>query len=520
MGVMGMRVATSAQLREMDRITMEEHSVPSTLLMERAATALVREAAAMLPTGREDTMSPHAVLFCGTGNNGGDGLAAARLLQKAGWQVEAYLVGSYDKMSPDCWEMETRLDEMGGRLIPFTEQYATMERYALSADLIIDALFGIGLNTEITGLALEAVALMNRSPAPVLSADIPSGVEADTGRVLGAAVKAARTVTFTLPKVGLYVDTGALHSGDVVVADIGIPSAVVDAQEYPVQTPEQDALRLPRRRRNAHKGDFGKLYVLGGSMGYSGAPVLAAGAALRSGAGLVSVGVPRNIWGVTAGYFPEPMFHPLPDDGGGRLVFSAHQIILDKLRGSDVCLVGPGLGRSGEISALVRRMMQEAQVPLVLDADGIFALEGQINALDERRERITVLTTHEAEYATLPHASLKEGRLASARQFAQDHGCILVLKGYRAITAFPDGTAVINTTGNPGMATCGSGDVLSGMIASFLGQGIDPAQAVPLAVYAHGKTGDVCASTLGEYGIVPTDLVTQLAFVLKELTEP
>ncbi|MCC8122208.1 MAG: NAD(P)H-hydrate dehydratase [Oscillospiraceae bacterium] len=507
-----MRLATSAQMRTMDRVTIEQRGVPSALLMERAAAALAAEAEKMLPAGAGAVK--RAAVFCGAGNNGGDGVAAARLLRAAGWQVDACLVGQREKMSADCAEMERRLIAGGGKLISFTENFAEMERCAMAADVIVDALFGIGLNAAIRGAGAEAVALMNRAPAPVLSADIASGISADTGEAFGDAVFADRTVTFTLPKAGHFVGDGALHSGTVVVAGIGIPQELVDGEDYPVRVTEPDEIRLPRRARDSHKGDYGRVYILGGSTGYAGAPVLAASAAARTGAGLITVGTPRAVWGIVAGKLLEPMPHPLPDNGAGQVVTAALEPVLAHLGHSDACLVGPGLGRGEETAVLVRRLLAQGNIPVVLDADGINALEGHIDVLDGRRDSLTVLTPHDGEFARLTGAPPGKDRLGAARAFARAHGCVLVLKGFRTVTAFPDGTAAVNTTGNPGMATGGSGDVLAGIILSLLGQGIPPAQAVPAAVYLHGKAGDSCARVLGEYGMLPSDIIRRLPFEL------
>ena len=309
-----MRIATAEQMRTLDRRAIEERGVPSLELMERAANALAEAAidtAANAP-GR-------AVCFCGPGNNGGDGVACARLLLEAGFEVRCILVGQREKLTCDTRAMEARLAAAGGVLEPFTPDDPDFAAWCLKADVMVDAIFGIGLNTEVRGDALTAVHMMNTCDIPVVSADIPSGVEADTGRVLGEGVRAARTVTFTLPKAGHYVGKGGLCTGVLTVADIGIPRDLVDGEDYPVQTVEGADVRLPVRPRDAHKGDFGKVYLLGGSVGYTGAPVFAAQAAVRSGAGLVTVGVPAPVWPIAAAKLDEAMPHPLPAGKEGQL---------------------------------------------------------------------------------------------------------------------------------------------------------------------------------------------------------
>ena len=508
---MNMRIATAQQMRETDRIAIQERGIPSTDLMERAAAALAEEVINL--TG---DWAGRVVCFCGPGNNGGDGVACARQLLEAGFEVRCVLVGSREKMTQDTRAMEAKLAAAGGKLETFQPDDSGFAAWCLEANVMVDALFGIGLNSDVRGDALIAVHMMNTCDIPVVSADIPSGVETDTGRVLGEAVYAARTVTFTLPKAGHYVGKGGLCTGQLTVADIGIPKDLVDGLDCPVCTVEAADVRLPRRPRDAHKGDFGRCAILGGSVGYTGAPVLAAQAAGRSGAGLVSVGVPTPVWAVAAAKLDEAMPYPLPAGNGGQLSLEAGEAIHNKLAGCGVCLIGPGLGRGNGVAAVVRHLLHEIHIPVILDADGINALEGHIDVLDARQGLHTVLTPHDGEFARLG-GDLSDGdRLGAARRFAMEHSCCLVLKGHRTITAFPDGTAYINTTGNPGMAKGGSGDVLAGVILSLLGQGLPARQAVPMAVWLHGAAGDLCAREIGEYGMTPTDVVAALPRVIQE----
>ena len=509
-----MRIATAEQMREIDRVSIQERGIPSTDLMERAAAAIAEQVMALTEEG-----PGRVVCFCGPGNNGGDGVACARLLLEAGFEVKCVLVGAHEKMTPDTRAMEARLVAAGGKLEPFRSDDPAFAAWCLGCGAMVDALFGIGLNSPIRGDALIAVQMMNTCAIPVVSADIPSGVEADTGRVLGAAVEAAATVTFTLPKAGHYVGKGGLCTGALTVADIGIPADLVEGLDCPVCTVEEDDVRLPRRARDAHKGDFGKCAILGGSVGYTGAPVLAARAAVRTGAGLVWVGVPAPIWPVAAAKLDEAMPFPLPAGKEGQLSLEAGEAIHNRLAGCMVCLVGPGLGRGNGVAAVVRHLLQETHIPVVLDADGINALEGHIDVLDARQGLHTVLTPHDGEFARLGGDLSVGDRLGEARRFAMEHGCCLVLKGHRTITAFPDGTAYINTTGNPGMAKGGSGDVLGGMILALLGQGLPARQAVPYAVWLHGAAGDKCAAEMGEYGMTPTDLVAALPGVIRKYVE-
>ncbi len=497
-----MRVATARQMKELDSFAMENRGVSSVLLMETAARAVAREVLSLGAVRR-------CAIFCGPGNNGGDGLAAARFLAKEGVEVRAYLVGSREKMTADSVEMERRLfTETGGKLLGFTDSLDNVKAWCETCDVLVDAIFGIGLNKEVGGEAFAAIEFINALGVSVVAADIASGVETDTGRILGAAVKAQKTVTFTLPKIGQFVGKGALCTGELIVAGIGIPEDITRSLVCPVSV--TDPPRLPPRRRDAHKGDFGKVHILAGSVGYTGAPVFAASAAVRTGSGLVFLSVPAEIWPVVAVKCCEAMPSPLPAEPAE---------LLEKLNSCGAVLAGPGLGRGGAAEELVLTVLKETKAPLVLDADGINAVAKHIDILDGRRGSLTVLTPHDGEFMRLG-GDLGDGdRLGAARRFARDHGCVLVLKGHRTVTAFPNGTAFLNTTGNPGMAKGGSGDVLAGMIVSLLGQGFPPETAVPAAVWLHGRAGDLAAGDKGEYGMTPGDMLNEIPNAVKMLQD-
>lgn len=486
-----MRIATSEQMRRLDQTAIKERGIPSIQLMETAARAVADEALKLLPEQERS----QAAVFCGPGNNGGDGLAAARFLHLAGVEVRVFLVGDRNKMTEDSLEMEHRLNEVGVKLESFTLNEMD-KKWLDCCSVIVDAIFGIGLHSPVKQYAAEAINFINQCAASVVSVDIPSGVEADTGTVLGTAVNAVKTITFTLPKLGHFLGDGTLCSGEVMVVPIGIPEDLIEREVYPTICTEP--AYLPQRKRDTHKGNYGRILVFAGSRGYTGAPAFAANAAVRSGAGLVFLTVPEEIYTIEAVKCNEAMVSPLPNQ---------NDTVLEKAESCSAVLVGPGLGNSPRAKELTFTLIEGLTKPLVLDADGINILSLHIDSLDNR-EGITVLTPHDVEFARLNGGeSVGEDRLETAREFAIKHGCILVLKGYRTITAFPDGTCFINTTGNPGMAKGGSGDILAGMIVSFLGQGMSPKEAVPAAVYLHGRAGDLCAAQVGEYGMTPCDIL-------------
>ena len=406
----------------------------------RAAAAVAEAALDLLPVRPRRA---RAAVLCGAGNNGGDGIAAARLLFLQGVWVRVFLVGSYERLTPDALEETRRLSECGVELEPFEPGCHDQAEWIAASHMLVDALFGVGLSRDIApdSAAAAAVGLMNRSQGRVEAVDVASGVEADTGRILGCAVKADRTVTLTLPKIGQFVGDGVLCSGQVEVRDIGIPADLVSQTVGRVTTVERDFARaaVPLRKPDGHKGDFGKLLIVGGSVGYTGAPYLAASAAVRSGCGLVYLGVPDSIWEVEAARCVSAMPFPLDSRWGGSLRGTALPAILEKLEGCGVLAIGPGLGRNEDTAKLVRQVLERTEKAVVLDADGINALEGHIDILDARRDRVTILTPHDGEFARVG-GDLSAGRAEAARRFALRHGCTLVLKGHRTITATEAGT--------------------------------------------------------------------------------
>lgn len=558
-------LATTEQMRELDRIAIEERGIPSLELMENAAREVAQAASdlvgpvkeqsrpdgvigsavsvAFIMTGdsREPTAEEQRELdeiravveskntdptqrigiFCGPGNNGGDGIAVARILLEEGYRVRTFLVGARAKMTPDARAMEERLAEAGGALEPLDLEDRLLTVWLSTCDCYVDALFGVGLKRPVEGDFLAAVRWMNGRRAPVVSCDLPSGVDGDTGEVLGEAVRARTTVTFTCAKPGLYLGAGAGCAGEVQEADIGIPRDLVHQMIWrgpePIElNPNDMHCVLPRRPADGHKGDFGRVFILGGSEGYTGAPILAARGALRTGAGLVYVGVPREVYPIAAVKCEEAMAFPLPEE---------YTAILEKAAACDVAVIGPGLGRHPQTECLVRSLLSDLTIPVVLDADGINALAGHIDVLDSRSAP-TVLTPHTGEFARLTGCPLPvRDPVAAARSFAKAHRCTLVLKGRGTVTAALEGKVWLCGTGNPGMAKGGSGDVLAGMIAALLGQkhlngpGASVPETAALAVWLHGRAGDRCAEQYGEYAMLPTDLIEMLPQVLKESEE-
>ena len=491
-----MELSDAKRMKAAGGAAIGERGIDSLALMETAAGFVAEAAAEYLGDNRT------AVIFCGPGNNGGDGVAAARLLaERTGAYIRAFLVGDREKMTPDTLAMERKLTETGVALEPFRADDPMAAAAAMNAGVIVDALFGVGLRRPLTGDALAAVKLMNESPAPVVAADIASGVSADSGMILGEAVRAACTVTFSKAKPGHFIEPGCVCCGELRVKDIGIPADLVRASGCGVYAIHGEDLRLPVRDRLMHKGDCGKLLILGGSVAYTGAPSLCAAGAVRSGAGLVYLGVPADIYEITAVKNQEAMPFPLSSDGE-----TAWSVVRDRLEKCDVCVMGPGMGRSGA-AELTRRVLAEAKGPLVLDADALWALSQDLTML-ERTEAQVVLTPHAGEFARLLGRPV-EDRLGDAVGFAREHRCAVILKGHHTICAFPDGKAFVVDAGNPGMATGGTGDVLAGVVGGMLGQ-LPFRRAVVTACWLHARAGDIAAARVGEYALKAGDIVEDL----------
>jgi len=503
-----LKLVTGEIMAEIDRRTIEEAGIPGIVLMEKAGQGVVDQAVSMLGPEERNIM-----IICGGGNNGGDGFVAARILAHKGYLVHVFLIGDIPQEGDAAVNFRV-LGSMGLEVISVRDQ-ETLWHHIREREyhLIIDALLGTGLHGEVRGLAEETISFINSLEIPVLSVDIPSGIDSSSGRVLGQAVEATATVTFGLPKVGLQVYPGCIYTGQMEVIDIGIPRYILEeAPASGIMLEEEWAWKhYPHRSIEAYKGSCGRLFVIGGSLGMTGAPVLAARAAFRSGAGVVTLGIPESLNQVFETKATEVMSCPLPESEPGLLGARALGPILEKIESSDFVVLGPGLGRGPEIEELVEGVIKECDRPLILDADGINGLSGP-KMLKDRRAR-TVLTPHYGEMARLLGISRDEVLRVPfevARAFALEWEVILVLKGPHTIVALPDGHVYVNTSGNPGLATAGSGDVLTGVITGIMGQNISLPEAVAMGVYLHGRAGDLAVEEKGIYGINAGDLVDYL----------
>jgi NAD(P)H-hydrate epimerase len=516
-----MFLVTAAEMQAMDRMTIERFGIPGRVLMENAGREAARVFRAHVP---EAAGRPVGVL-AGPGNNGGDGHVIARCLAAAGYRVTVFLLGSADRVRGDAAENLRLLTALAVPLVEVPDE-AAFDRQAPRMRTIgawVDAVFGVGLGKPVEGLFRSAIELVNAASCPVVSVDLPSGLDADSGMPLGACVRAQVTVTFGFPKIGLLTHPGAGFAGTVEVVDIGIPGAVAElvAPRQRLLTPEAVRRMLPQRAADAHKGLTGHLLVVGGSPGKTGAAAMAATAALRVGAGLATVAAAEKLNPVLEALSLEAMTAPLPDGGTGVLGAAAGAGLAALCRGKTCLAVGPGLGMAPETGELVRGLVRSAEVPVVIDADGLNHLAAHLEALDGLRAPV-VLTPHPGEMARLAGtdaAAVQRDRIGCARRLAVGRGVHVVLKGARTLVAHPDGSVFLNPTGNPGMASGGMGDVLTGAIAGLICQGASPAEAACAGVYLHGAAADALAASVGPQGYLAGEVLRALPAALARVAQ-
>ena len=516
-----MKILTAEQMREADRRTINELGIPGVVLMESAGRAVVNEI-----LQRYSHLAPGPVLvLCGKGNNGGDGLVVARTLRQHGWQVTTLLLAEETAIGGDARLYLDILRRLSAP-VEFAADPAGVEtllaRLPVPA-LIVDALLGTGLSSLVGGRHAVAIAWMNRSPAPKVAIDIPSGLDATSGAILGSVLHADLTVTLAAAKLGQMIYPGVACCGELVVAEIGIPQAFLDELAAGILLDAKEVRQLlPPRPAVGHKGTFGHLLLVAGSRGKSGAAALAADAALRAGAGLVTVASPASLQTTLAIKLTEVMTAPL-DEADGALTGSALAQIAALWQDKNVLAIGPGLGRSAATATLVRKVIQDCPLPLVLDADALFALAGHGEVLAARPVGTTILTPHPGEMAHLLGVSIAEieaDRVGTARCFAEEHGVVVVLKGARTVIAAPDGGILINPTGHVGMATGGMGDLLTGIIAALLCQRLPPLAAAAAGVWLHGRSGDRLRPRFGDAGLLASDLLVEIPGARGEILTP
>ncbi len=516
-----MRILTAEAMRGVDRVAIEQLGLPGLVLMENAALGVVDA------IGRQYPQAESAAVFCGPGNNGGDGLAVARQLATRGYAVEIFLADGGRPLTGDAatqLEICRRLALTLHQLPPDGDVDAALAAALAAAaqhDLVVDALFGTGLGRPLAGLFARLVEGLNEVPRPRVAVDIPSGLSGSRADLPGPHLRADLTVTFAAPKVAHVFPPAADAVGELVVTDLGFPPRWIDEAEGDLHLLVGEELcgLLPPRARDSHKGDFGHLLLVAGSVGKAGAAVLAARAAVRAGAGLVTAAVPEPILAIVQQGSIESMGVPLPAGAAGGLAAAAVERILAAAAGKSAVALGPGLGQEEETAGAIRRLAAALELPLVLDADGLNAFAGRAEEL-AGRPAPTVLTPHPGELGRLLGVSTAEvqaDRLAAARRAAAATGAVVVLKGSLTLVAAPGGGVWVNPTGNPAMASGGTGDVLTGIAGSLAAQRLPPLDAARLAVYLHGLAGDRAHARLGGPCLAAEDLIAALPAAMAEL---
>jgi NAD(P)H-hydrate epimerase len=515
-----MRVLNTEQMREADRRTIEDIGIPSIVLMENAG----RQAVAAMEAAFEDLGTNRVGVLCGRGSNGGDGFVIARTLLQRGVEPLVFLLGSVTDVRGDARTNLDILGQVGLTVVEITnaQEWELHFSEISECDLIVDAIAGTGFHGRPSGLLETVIADVNGLGVPVVSIDLPTGLSADTHIAEGGAIEATMTVTIAAPKIPLIFPPADTHAGDLVIADIGIPDPIIEDLDGPyLELLTREAMReiVPVRTPDSHKGDFGRVLIVAGAVGRTGAAHLAALGALRSGAGLVTVATPRSCLPIVAAMAPEYMTEPLDETPAGTVDFGALDRVLDLK--ADVIAIGPGLGQAPGTIAFVQALVERTGVPVVLDADALNAFAGDSERLQGRDGVDVIITPHPGEMARLLNLSIEavqHERLRHAREFAAAHRVHVVLKGYRTVIAGPDGRTFVNLTGNAGMATGGTGDLLTGMIAAWAAQLLDAEAACKLAVYLHGTAGDLAEADEGEVALTAGDLASRLGDAVLELT--
>ncbi|MDH4027851.1 MAG: NAD(P)H-hydrate dehydratase [Nitrospirota bacterium] len=513
-----LKVSTAKEMQEIDRVTIDKYGMAGVVLMERAGLAVVKRINELFFLSTVNRQPSTVIVLCGAGNNGGDGFVIARLLHERGIDVEVYMTAGPAGLKGDAKANYNAAGKYGVRIFPINKFMAGRGQRTKDNVIIVDALLGTGLSKEVRPPLSVVIRKVNRMPAPVVSVDIPSGISSDTGEVMGCAIKARCTVTFGLPKRGHLLYPGAEHAGRLFVEDIGFPSGLLVSKKIMVNLVRRvDAVSMmPARPRHSHKGTYGHVLLVAGSRGKTGAALMAAKACLRSGAGLVTIGIPGSLVSAFQPRVTEEMILPLPDRGDGTLSYEAAAPILGFMKKKGTVLaIGPGLSADDEIARLVVLLVTGSKAPVVVDADGINAIAARPGILKKCTAPV-ILTPHQGEMNRLLREPEVPGdRISTAVSFAKRTRTYLVLKGAPTVTAVPDGTAYINSSGNPGMATAGTGDVLTGMISAFLAQGLSARDASVLGVYMHGLAGDIAVERKGMYSLIASDLVREIPNAFK-----
>ncbi len=501
-----MYVLKAEEMRELDRLTIKEIGIDALILMENAGRTVYSVIANIF----DNVYGLKAVVVSGKGNNGGDGFVVARYLYNSGANVKVYVLGGMNRIKGPARKNLEILEKFDVDILELDEDtYPLFEFDIITADIIVDAIFGTGFKGALKGLYLDAVETINDSNAFIMAVDMPSGVDSDTGAVENTAVSADVTVTMAFPKLGHALYPGKLYVGELLVADISIPEELAYGRIKRVLIDEGLVSELiPLRAGNEHKGDFGRVLVVAGSRGYTGAAALASASAMRVGAGLTYLAIPRSLNDILETKVTEVITIPVHESDGAITERAVDELLAGD-RKFAVAAIGPGLGRKDTTKKAIIKFISEFDGPIVVDADAVVALKDHLDILKDR-ELPVILTPHPGEMSWLVDAEPEEidrNRVDIASKFAVENNVVLVLKGAPTVVAMPGGMVYINTSGNPGLASGGTGDVLTGMIAGLMAQGLLPHDAALLGVFMHGMAADLAAQDIGEHSLMATDLL-------------
>ena len=512
-------VVTPQQMKAMDDLASRRFGVPSLTLMENAGRSIIDE----IERAFGPVEGSRILVVAGKGKNGGDGFVAGRHAAQRGAKVSILFLGKIADLQGDTKTNLDRLRSIEGGEIVFLKSIRDKKGSEKKFDFIIDAIFGTSFHGEIRGQFKAAIEWVNRQKgSKVIAVDVPSGLDAGTGECSSTAMKADLTVSMALPKAGFYLGKGNEATGSVVVTDIQMPKKLVEGRNRDLFLVEKKDVQnsLPVRSKTAHKQSVGKIFILAGSKGLTGAALLCSQAAMISGAGAVVLGIPSSVFSAVSRRTLEVMPFELPSTSAGTVAYSSFEVIRSKMKWADVMLIGPGLSTNAESVRLVHKIISTSERTLVIDADGLNALAHNVALLRRRKCRSVILTPHLGEFSrlvALPAAEIEKNKIQIARSFARKNDVILVLKGAPTVVAVPSGKVFVNPTGNPGMATAGSGDVLAGVIAALCGQHIAPELAAVDGVFVHGYAGDLARDEIGEMGMLASDILKRVPPALKQL---
>ena len=508
-----MKICSVNEMRNMDRRAMEEYNIDQEILMENAG-----QAAYYTILTEFGVKNKNFVIFCGAGNNGGDGLVVARKIYSNGGEVTVFILGDRFQFKGATKQNLDIVDRLQIEVLDL-QDVSSAKDAVQSADAIVDAIFGTGLDREVKGKYKDVIDMINASQKTVFSIDIPSGIHGDTGQIMGTAVKANYTTTFGLPKAGNLLYPGFEYGGKLYVTHISFPPAIQDSEQLKIST--NDPETIPARRKDTHKGNYGKALFIAGSSNYLGAPYFAALSFLKAGGGLSFLATPGNVSAFIGNKGSEIIFLPQKSTKSGSISLENKQQLLQFSENIDIVVIGPGLSLNEETQILVRELSAEIKKPLLIDGDGITAVANNWEYI-KKREAPTILTPHLGEMARIAKQKIDDilkNKIDVLQSTAQELNATIVLKGAHSLIGYPDKRVFINFSGNPGMATAGSGDVLTGTIAAMFGLGFSINDAVRMGVFMHGLAGDLAAKNKGEDGIIASDIMNQLPLSMKTYRE-